>query len=206
MKECMSGIGGNGNDFEGKPDSGSGTAGLKVSKRCEGCPYVDRVTRKHAADVGLEEERKDVVHRCVSALLQHVKYTDKLQKELDLIVDGVWADVKENKRSITKAAQREIDEITASCPGLTATTAESQSSEGAFRGCNSPALDEGKRTGKYVSFDIYNPDLAMEQVRQAVLALRRNWLPNNYDGSEEGEYATPPHWIEEIRGASDDKS
>ena len=36
----MSGIGGNGNDFEGKPDDGSGAAGLNIPKRCEGCPYV----------------------------------------------------------------------------------------------------------------------------------------------------------------------
>lgn len=51
-----------------------------------------------------------------------------------------------------------------------------------------------------------NPDLALEQARQAVLALRESLLPDNYDGSEEGEYVTPPHWIKEIRGASDDKS
>ena len=93
----MSGIGGNGNDFEGNPDDGIGATGLNIPKRCEGCPYVEGVTREHAADVGLEE---------------------------------------------TEEAQREIDEITANCPGLTATTAESQSSEGAFRGCNSPAVKE----------------------------------------------------------------
>ena len=108
MKERMSGIGGNGNDFEGKPDSGSGAAELDVPKRCEGCPYVEGVTREHA-------------------------------------------DVDKKIEEATKAAQREIDEVTASCPGLTATTAESQSSEGTFRGCNSPVLDEGKRTGRYVS-------------------------------------------------------
>ena len=102
----MRGIGENGNDFEGKSDGGSGTAELDVPKRCEGCPYVEGVTREHASDVGLEEP---------------------------------------------EAAQREIDEVTASCPGLTATTAESQSSEGTFRGCNSPVLDEGKRTGRHVS-------------------------------------------------------
>lgn len=55
MKECMSGIGENGNDFEGKPDDGSGTTELDVPKRCEGYPYVEGVTREHAADVGLEE-------------------------------------------------------------------------------------------------------------------------------------------------------
>lgn len=44
MKECVSGIGGDGNDFEGKPDSGSGAAELDVPKRCEGCPYVGGVT------------------------------------------------------------------------------------------------------------------------------------------------------------------
>lgn len=108
MKERMSGIGGNGNDFKGKPDSGSGAAELDVPKRCEGCPYVEGVTREHA-------------------------------------------DVDKKIEEATKAAQREIDEVTASCPGLTATTAESQSSEGTFRGCNSPVLDEGKRTGRYVS-------------------------------------------------------
>ena len=112
MKQRMSGKGGNGNDFEGKPDDGSGAAKLDVPRRCEGCPYVEGVTREHAAAAGLEERRKDVVHR---------------------------------------SAQCEIDEVTASCPGLTATTAESQSSEGTFRGCNSPVLDEGKRTGRYVS-------------------------------------------------------
>ena len=38
MKECMSGIGGNGNDFEGNPDDESRAAELDVPKRCEGCP------------------------------------------------------------------------------------------------------------------------------------------------------------------------
>lgn len=35
MKERMSGIGGNGNDFEGNPDGGIGATGLDVPKRCE---------------------------------------------------------------------------------------------------------------------------------------------------------------------------
>lgn len=206
MKECMSGIGGNGNDFEGKPDDGSGTAELDVPKRCEDCPYAEGVTREHAADVGLEEERKDVAHACARILLEYVGHTDELQRKLDAVINDVRADVERNKRNITEAAQREIDEITASCPGLTATTAESQSSEGAFRGCNSPVLGEGKCTGRYVSFDRYSPDLAIEQARQAVLALRESLLPDNGDSSEEGEYVTPPHWIKEIRGAGDDES
>lgn len=29
-----------------------------------------------------------------------------------------------------------------------------------LRGCNSPVLDEGKRTGRYVSFDRYSPEQA----------------------------------------------
>lgn len=93
MKKRMSGIGGNGNDFEGKPDSGSGATELDVPKRCEGCPYVGGVTREHAAAVGLEE---------------------------------------------TEAAQREIDEVTADCPGAVIATEADQSA--GFRGCNSPAV------------------------------------------------------------------
>ncbi len=58
----------------------------------------------------------------------------------------------------TEAAQREIDEVTADCPGAAIATAADQSA--GFRGCNSPALDEGKRTGRYVSFDRYNPEQA----------------------------------------------
>lgn len=95
MKECVSGIGGDGNDFEGKPDSGSGAAELDVPKRCEGCPYVEGITREHTADVGLEE---------------------------------------------TDAAQREIDEVTADCPGAVIATEADQSA--GFRGCNSPAVKE----------------------------------------------------------------
>ena len=95
MKECVSGIGGNGNDFEGKPDDGSGAAELDVPKRREGCPYVEGVTREHTADVGLEE---------------------------------------------TEAAQREIDEVTADCPGAVIATEADQSA--GFRGCNSPAVKE----------------------------------------------------------------
>lgn len=164
MKERMSGIGGNGNDFEGNPDGGIGATGLDVPKRCEEWPYAEGVTREHAADVGLEE---------------------------------------------TEAAQREIDQVTVNCHGPVTATVESRSSEGTvvkFVGCDSPTLDEGKRTGEYVSFDRHNPDLALEQARQAVSALRRSLLPDNDDGSEEGKYVTPPHWIEEIRGASDDES
>ena len=51
----MRGIGENGNDFEGKSDGGIGVIGLDIPKRCEGCPYVEGVTREHAADVGLGE-------------------------------------------------------------------------------------------------------------------------------------------------------
>ena len=158
MKECMRGTGGSSGNFEGKPDDGSGASGLNIPGRCVGCPYLEGVTREHAADVGLRE---------------------------------------------TEAAQREIDEVTADCPGAAIATAADQNA--GFRGCNSPVLGEGKRTGRYVSFDRYSPDLAIEQARQAVLALRESLLPDNYDGSEE-EYATPPHRIEEIRGAGDDKS
>ena len=49
----------------------------------------------------------------------------------------------------TEAAQREIDEVTADCPGAAIATAADQSA--GFKGCNSPVLDEGKRTGRYVS-------------------------------------------------------
>lgn len=203
MKECVSGIGGNGNDFEGKPDDGSGAAELDVPKRCEGCPYVEGVTREHAAAVGLEEGRKDVVHKCARILLDYLGSTEELKKRLDVVVDDVRADVEKNKGSITEAAQREVNKATADCPGA-AIAAEADQSAG-FRGCNSPVLDEGKRTGRCVSFDRYSP----EQVWQAVLALlvlRASLLPDNYDGNEEGKYATPPRWIEEARGAGDDKS
>ena len=140
MKECVSGIGGDGNDFEGKPDSGSGAAELDVPKRCEGCPYVEGITREHTADVGLEEERKDVTHECARILLEYVEQTAESQKRLDAVIDDVWADVEENKRSITEAAQREIDEVTADCPGAAIATAADQSA--GFRGCNSPAVKE----------------------------------------------------------------
>lgn len=205
----MIGIGGNGNDFEGNPDGGIGATGPDVPKRCEGCPYAEGIAREHAAAVGLEEERKDVAHACASTLSEYVGHTDELQRKLDAVINDVRADVERNKRNITEAAQREIDEVTADCPGPITATAESRGSEGIiveFRGCDSPALGEGKRTGRYVSFDRYNSDLALEQAWQAVLALRESLLPDNYDSSEEGEYVTPPHWIKEIRGASDDES
>jgi hypothetical protein len=54
-----------------------------------------------------------------------------------------------------------------------------------------------------VYFDRYSPDLALEQARQAISVLRASLLPDNDDGGEEGEYVTPLHWIEEIRGADD---
>ena len=99
----------------------------------------------------------------------------------------------------TEAAQREIDEVTADCPGAAIATAADQSA--GFRGCNSPLLGDGEKdAGKVV--DRYNTNKA----QQAVLALRRSLLPDNGDSSEEGEYVTPPHWINEIRGASDDES
>ena len=203
MKECMRGIGENGNDFEGKSDGGSGTAELDVPKRCEGCPYVEGVTRKHTADVGLEEERKDDAHGfagIATKALRIPRRAGQSSAEVGSIVDGVRADVGEKKKDITEAAQHEIDEVTADCPGAAITTAADQSA--GLKGCNSPVLDEGKRTGRYVSFDRYSP----EQARQAVLALRASLLPDNYDGGEEGEYVTPPRWIAEIRDADDNKS
>lgn len=203
MKERMSGIGGNGNDFEGKPDDGSGAAELDVPKRCEGCPYVEGVTREHAADVGLEEGRKDVAHKCARILLDYLGSTDELKKRLDVVVDDVRADVEKNKGSITEAAQREIYEVTADCPGAAIATAADQSA--GFKGCNSPVLDEGKRTGRYVPFDRYSPEQAWQAVL-ALLVLRASLLPDNYDGNEEGKYATPPRWIEEARGVDEDES
>jgi hypothetical protein len=155
MKECMIGIGGNGNDFEGKPDDGSGAAGLKIPKQCKGCPYVEGVASEHAAVVGLEEQRKDDAHGfagIATKALRMPRRAGQSSAEVGSIVDEVSADVDKKIEEATKAAQREIDEVTASCPGLTATTAESQSSEGIFRGCNSPVLDEGKRTGRYCIF------------------------------------------------------
>lgn len=163
MKECMSGIGGNGNDFEGKPGGGSGVAGLYIPKRCERCPFVGGVTREYTADVGIQEQRKDDAHGfagIATKALRMPRRAGQSSAEAGLIVDEVSSDVDKKIEEATKAAQREIDEVTASCPGLTATTAESQSSEGAFRECNSPALDEGKRTGRYVSFDRYSPEQA----------------------------------------------
>lgn len=205
MKEFYKPTGRNGDSKESDTSLGDGTdsSGVVIPPQCQGCPYVEGVTREHAADVGLEEGRKDVVHGCVSALLQHVKYTGELQNEFDLIVDGLQADVEKNKRIITEAAQCEIDEVTADCPGAVIATEADQSA--GFRGCNSPVLDEGKRTGRCVSFDRYSP----EQVWQAVLALlvlRASLLPDNYDGNEEGKYATPPRWIEEARGVDEDES
>ena len=203
MKERMSGIGGNGNDFKGKPDSGSGAAELDVPKRCEGCPYVEGVTREHTADVGLEEQRKDDAHGFAGIETKAPRMSRRAGQssaEVGSIVDEVSADVDKKIEEATKAAQREIDEVTADCPGAAIATAADQSA--GFKGCNSPVLDEGKRTGRYVSFDRYSP----EQARQAVLALRASLLPDNYDGGEEGEYVTPPRWIAEIRDADDNKS
>lgn len=163
MKERMSGIGGNGNDFKGKPDSGSGAAELDVPKRCEGCPYVEGVTREHA-------------------------------------------DVDKKIEEATKAAQSEIDEKTADCPGPITAMGESQSVKGAIvevTVCGNSRLHDGERhTNELVYIERYNP----EEARQAVSALRRSLLPDNDDGSEEGKYVTPPHWIEEIRDADDNKS
>ena len=161
MKECMSGIGGNGNDFEGKPDGGSGTAGLKVPKQCEGCPYVDGVTREHAAAVGLEEQRKDDAHGfagIATKALRMPRCAGQSSAEVGSIVDGVRADVDKKIEEATKAAQCEIDEVTADCPGAAIATEEDRSA--GLRGCNSPVLDEGKRTGRYVPFDRYSPEQA----------------------------------------------
>lgn len=161
MKERMSGIGGNGNDFEGKPGGGSGVAGLDIPKRCKGCPYVEGVARKHAADVGIQEQRKDDVHGfagIATKALRMPRRAGQSSAEVGSIVDGVRADVEEKKKDITKAAQREIDEVTADCPGAAITTAADQSA--GLKGCNSPVLDEGKRTGRYVSFDRYSPEQA----------------------------------------------
>lgn len=128
MKKRMSGIGGNGNDFEGKPGGGSGVAELDIPKRCEGCPFVGGVTREHVADVGLEEQRKDDAHGFAGIATKALRM------------------------------QREIDEVTADCPGAAIATAADQSA--GFKGCNSPVLDEGKRTGRYVPFDRYSPEQA----------------------------------------------
>lgn len=205
MKECMSGIGGNGNDFEGKSDHGSGTAELDVPKRCEDCPYVEGVTRKHTADVGIQEQRKDDAHGfagIATKALRMPRRAGQSSAEVGSIVDEVSADVGKEIKKATEEAQRIIDEITADCRGVS-TDIKDQNNGDVIESaaCNSPVLGDGEKdAGKVV--DRYNPNKA----QQAVLALRASLLPDNYDGSEEGEYTAPPHWIEEIRGADDDES
>lgn len=205
MKERMSGIGGNGNDFEGKPDDGSGAAGLKVPKRCEGCPFVGGVTREYTADVGIQEQRKDDAHGfagIATKALRMPRRAGQSSAEAGLIVDEVSSDVDKKIEEATKAAQREIDEITADCRGVS-TDIKDQNNGDVIESiaCNSPVLGDGEKdTGKVV--DRYNPNKA----QQAVLALRASLLPDNYDGGEEGKYITPPHCIEEIRGVDEDES
>jgi hypothetical protein len=167
------------------------------------CPFVGGVTREYTADVGIQEQRKDDAHGfagIATKALRMPRRAGQSSAEAGLIVDEVSSDVDKKIEEATKAAQREIDEVTADCPGAVIATEADQSA--GFRGCNSPVLDEGKRTGRYVYFDRYSP----EQAWQAVLALRASLLPDNYDGSEEGEYAAPPYWIEELRGVDDDES
>lgn len=105
MKECMSGIGGNGNDFEGKPDDGSGTAELNVPKRCEDCPYVEGVTRKHTADVGIQEQRKDDAHGfagIATKALRMPRRAGQSSAEVGSIVDEVSADVGKEIKKLPK--------------------------------------------------------------------------------------------------------
>ena len=209
MKECMRGTGGSSGNFEGKPDDGSGTSGLNIPGRCVGCPYAKFVEGKLNATVELQRSRETTTRDCAGIFLENFEHTDESLREIGSIVDKTSADAEAIIEKAAKAAQSEIDQVTANCHGPVTATVESRSSEGTvvkFVGCDSPTLDEGKRTGEHVSFDRYNPGLALEQARQAVLALRRSLLPDNYDGGEEGEYVTPPHWINEIRGASDDES
>jgi len=203
MKERMIGIGGNGNDFEGKPDDGSGTAGLKIPKQCKGCPYVEGVASEHAAVVGLEEQRKDDAHGfagIATKALRMPRRAGQSSAEVGSIVDEVSADVGEEIKKATEEAQRIIDEITADCRGVS-TDIKDQNNGDVIESiaCNSPVLGDGEKdAGKVV--DRYNTNKA----QQAVLALRASLLPDNDDGGEEGEYVTPLHWIEEVRGADDD--
>lgn len=209
MKECMRGTGGSSGNFEGKPDDGSGTSGLNIPGRCVGCPYAGDIKRRFDTIVDLEKKRIEAANKHACILLAYAGYTDELQEGVGSIVDEVSADAEAIIEEAAKAAQSEIDQVTANCHGPVTATVESRSSEGTvveFVGCDSPTLDEGKRTGEYVSFDRHNPGLALEQARQAISALRRSLLPDNDDGSEEGKYVTPPHWIEEIRDADDNKS
>lgn len=202
MKERMSGTGGNGNDFEGKPD-GSGAAELGVPKRCEGCFFVTRVRDCLAATVGIQEQRKDDAHGfagIATKALRMPRRAGQSSAEADSIVDEVSSDVDKKIEEATKAAQCIIDQITAGCRGVS-TDIKDQNNGDVIEStaCNSPVLGDGEKdAGKVV--DRYNPNKA----QQAVLTLRASLLPDNYDGGEEGKYVTPPHWIEEVRGADDD--
>ena len=209
MKECMRGTGGSSGNFEGNADDGSGTSGLNIPERCVGCHYAKFVEGKLNATVKLQRSRETTTRDCAGIFLENFEHTDESLREIGSIVDKTSADAEAIIEEAAKAAQSEIDKVTANCHGPVTATVERRSSEGTvveFVGCDSPTLDEGKRTGEHVSFDRYNPGLALEQARQAVLALRRSLLPDNYDSSEEGEYVTPPHWIKEICDADDNKS
>ena len=201
----MIGIGGNGNDFEGKPDDGSGAAELDVPKRCEGCFFVTRVRDCLAATVGIQEQRKDDAHGfagIATKALRMPRRAGQSSAQAGSIVDEVSADVGKEIKKATEEAQRIIDEITADCRGVS-TDIKDQNNGDVIESaaCNSPVLGDGEKdAGKVV--DRYNPNKA----RQAVLALRRSLLPDNGDSSEEGEYVTPPRWIAEIRDADDNKS
>ena len=91
----------------------------------------------------MEEQRKDDVHGfagIATKALRVPRCAGQSSAELGSIVDGVWADVDKKIEEATKAAQREIDEVTADCPGAAIATAADQSA--GFRGCNSPAVKE----------------------------------------------------------------
>ena len=154
MKEFYKPTGRNGDSKESDASLGDGTdsSGVVIPPQCQGCPYVDGVTREHAAAVGLEEQRKDDAHGFAGIETKAPRMSRRAGQssaEVGSIVDEVSADVDKKIEEATKAAQREIDEVTADCPGAAIATAADQSA--GFKGCNSPVLDEGKRTGRYVS-------------------------------------------------------
>ena len=157
------------------------------------------------ATVGTEKQRMDDVYGFAGIATKALRVSRRAGQSsarADSVVDKVSCDVKKKIEEAAREAQCIIDEITADCRGVS-TDMEYQNNGDVIESttCNSPALGGGEKdAGKVVVR--YNP----KQARQAVLALRESLLPNNDDGSEEGEYAAPPHWIEEIRGASDDES
>ena len=212
MKEFYKPTGGNGDNKESDASLGDGTdpSGVVIPKRCQGCPYAEKIVDAYNETAAKAKKRKDMLKFAKCALIysghtnkllrESGSDTDKVLRELYSTIDEELAKIDMGIRSAANEAQNDINRMTTGCrgflrPKILASDIVHSTNKDTM--CDSPALYGDKPARN----DTYDPEEAPEQY---ISGLRGALQP--VDDGEEDYSVTSRRLIEEIRDTDDDES